>query len=249
LLILIILFACLFAFESDIWMSGFLLYLSLNLSVFQKTINHIVPMLDNSQKTSARSLLSTMTIWDTQKLSVLGMTKLTIELLTFRFVHGWLMPLVLFFLLGGVASFLYMALVSASLAWVGNDQNGQQFNWFSNRMRDALALIPTVIMAPIFSVFKSSPGWLSRFKVNHKAWQQGGWSRIELLWLSVLSAGCKSELAGPLMLDEVKLARPKLNADKGVETAHIEIATNWILRFKCFTLILLTLIFALVTTL
>ncbi|MDO6719236.1 cobalamin biosynthesis protein [Psychrosphaera sp. 1_MG-2023] len=237
--IAIVLFAVLFAFENDVWTQGFLLYLSLSLSTHTRVFQQLRPLLENNQKSAARTLLATITIWDTTKLSLLGINKLILELLIFRFVHGWLFPLIAFGLFGAAGSLLYIAIVATQFAWLSYDKKISDFGQFSTRMLDTLSFIPSLFLAPMFSVFCSSPGWLNTFSNTKKQWTENRGSLTHLLWLAIVSAGCKCELAGPLMLNDHKVPRPRINFAKAIGPEHITQLLNWIVRFKIFTLTLL----------
>lgn len=237
--IAIVLFAVLFSFENDIWTQGFLLYLSLSYSAHARVVQQLRPLLENNQKSAARTLLATVTIWDTNKLSLLGMNKLILELLLYRFIHGWLFPIIAFAFLGATGSLLYIAIVATQFAWPSHQKNINDFGRFSTRLLDTLSFIPSVILAPMFSVFCSSPGWLTTFTNSKKQWTENFGSVTLLLWLSIVSAGCKCELAGPLMLNDHKVPRPRINLGKSINADHITQVLNWIVRFKLFTLTLL----------
>lgn len=246
-LVVIILFACLFAFKNDMLTQGLLLYLSLSVTRHERVMSHLAHMIKHNQKAPARALLATSSPFDNNKLSSLGMTKMGVEQLIFRFFHGWIMPILLFSLFGGATSFMYMVLVSAQITWLPYNAERRQFGQFAMQLRDTIAFIPTLVLLPTFSVFKSSPGWFNIYQSVRVNWFAAGWSKIDLAWLSVTAAGLKCELGGPLMLNNQKLARPRVLQHALTTVESINQTRQWIARFKIFTIFMLSLLFIVLT--
>ena len=113
-----------------------------------------------------------------------------------------------------------------------------------------LELVPTYIIAPIYSVFSSSPNWLRYVRFVKTDWKASKASSFNtLIWLSVVAAGCKSELAGPLMIDGEKVSRPRINKDAPINEQAISHLLQWNNRFRfCFVLINITILIALFLT-
>jgi cobalamin biosynthesis protein CobD/CbiB len=169
------------------------------------------------------------------------------ETLTIRFVSLWLVPILLFIFLNGIWAFGYRALIEAYFIWLPQRQGFQYFGTAVSKIKNLVELIPTMIFAPIFSVFRSSPGWLSLVNSEKTQWQQSKASPyINLIWLSIVAAGCKSELAGPLMLDGKKLSRPRLNQGAAVSHKNVLQLTSWVnsfrLTFVAFNTIIIVLL-------
>lgn len=248
-LLLIILFALLFAMPMDIWTQGVLLYLALGYQSQANTSKQIEESLKAQQKQLARSLLKENTIYQTDKLSELGIKKLTMESLIGQFVSAWLMPIVLFLLFGGITALCYRMLLEAYFAWHPNlpklKQFGQPVVWLKN----AIEWLPSMLLAPVYSVLKSSPGWL---RVSNKAKQQ--WPKeqskeLNLYWLAIVSCGCKIELAGPVMAAGEKIRRPRLNQGAPLGDNNIRQLLIWNNRFRfilvLFNITVISLLFGL----
>ena len=248
-LIGILMAAILFIAPDDIWTEGILLYFSLGYQACARQLKQLQTCIAHQQKSAARSLLAKLSEYNTDKLSILGLNKLSVEVATQRFVSEWLMPVVLFLSLGGIAAFLFRALVEAHKAWVPSSPQHQAFGRGAFQSKNMLELLPTWLIAPIYSVFKSSPGWFSLVRSARPVWRQSAVSSFNhLVWLSIVSAGCKSELAGPVMLKQHKHRRPRLNQGLPINDKAITQILNWNLRFQTFILIfLLTLLFLLGT--
>jgi len=67
----------------------------------------------------------------------------------------------------------------------------------------------------------------------------------QLIWLSVVSAGCKSELAGPLMINNKKLTRPRLNQGLPINETAIGQLLAWNNRFRLVVISFISLLFIL----
>ena len=232
-LILTILLSILFVVQNDVWTQGLLLYLSLGYQGFAAQAKSIASAVQKQQKSACRYLLSQYSPYDTSKLSLLGIKKLTIETQMTRFVSLWLMPILLFIFFNGVCAFVYRAIIEAYYIWLPQRHGFSQFGTAVYKIKNVFELIPTFILAPAFSVFKSSPGWLSIIKKLKGEWLASRISSYSsLIWLSIVSAGCRIELAGPLMLDGVKLTRPRINQAKDVNDNAIIDIISWVNRFR-----------------
>lgn len=239
-IILIIIVALAFAFPVDYWTNAVLLYLSLSLGRYRHAAFDLIPMLENNQKVSAKSLLQPLSRCQTATLSELGLRKLIIELLTVRLLHGWLMPLIAYFVIGGLGCLLYVALYSAYLSWFVAGHASQPFLKTIRGIITTVGAIPSYFFAPAFSVFSTSPRWLSLFNQHRKAWSQQGWASIDLLWLAIVAAGCRCEVAGPVIIDGKKQPRERLNYQAAVNDHHIKQLLRWQSRFAIFVLGLLS---------
>ncbi len=232
-LIAVIVGSVLFAVTNDIWTQAVLLYFSLG---YQQVANHakeIQSCILQGQKSAARSLLAQVTEFDVSKLSDLGVNKLILESLTARFVSFWLVPCLLFLLFDGFTAFMYRALLEAYLVWQPATPHFQHFGLAVFKVKNAIEAIPTLLFAPIFSVFKSSPQWIRLVRSTKSQWLQAKVSSFNsLIWLSIIAAGCKTELAGPLMLQQQKIARPRINQGEHLEPAIISQLLKWNNRFR-----------------
>ena len=240
----------LFVVENDVWTQGLLLYLSLGYQSFAAQSKAIAQASAKQQKSACRYLLSQFSPYDSSKLSLLGINKLTVETLTIRFVSLWLLPILLFIFIDGVWAFCYRALIEAYFIWLPQRQGFQYFGTAISKVKNIVELIPTWLFGPIFSVFKSSPGWLTLVNQTKGQWRAANASPFgNLIWLSIVSAGTKAELAGPLMLDGKKISRPRINLGANISETAIEQLLHWINRFRLvflsFNLITIVLLGAL----
>lgn len=232
-LILTIVFSILFVVTNDVWTQGLLLYLSLGYQGFAAQSKAISQAAAKQQKSACRYLLGQFSPYDSSKLSLIGINKLTVETLIIRFVSLWLLPVLLFIFIDGVWAFGYRALMEAYFIWLPQRSGFKYFGNAIAKVKNLVELVPTLLFAPIFSVFKSSPGW-AKLAVQAKSdWLKSGASpQINLVWLSIVSVGCKAELAGPLMLDGEKIARPRLNLGAQINEQTISQLLSWIDRFR-----------------
>lgn len=232
-LILTILLSILFAVTNDVWTQGLLLYLSLGYQGFAAQSKAIAQAAIKQQKSACRYLLSQYSPYDSSKLSLIGINKLTIETLVVRFVSLWLLPILLFIFFDGVWAFCYRAIMEAYFIWLPQRSGFKYFGTAISKVKNLIELIPTWLFAPVFSIFKSSPGWFSLVNQTKVEWRKSGASPYSnLVWLSVVSAGCRAELAGPLMLDGQKISRPRINVGAEISAPMIEQVLQWIGRFR-----------------
>ncbi len=232
-LIITILLSILFVVENDVWTQGLLLYLSLGYQSFAAQADAIAQASSKQQKSACRYLLGQYSPYDTSKLSLIGINKLTVETQVIRFVSLWLLPILLFIFFNGVVAFCYRALMEAYFIWLPQRAGFQNFGTGVSKIKNVVELIPTMVFAPIFSVFKSSPGWWRLVKHTKQGWSESAASPfINLIWLSIVTAGCKIELAGPLMIDGKKLARPRLNEGATLDHSAITQVSSWVNRFR-----------------
>lgn len=232
-LLLAILFSVLFISENDVWTQALLLYLSLGYQPMANQAKTISQCVANDQKSAARSLLKLNSPYDTSRLTLLGINKLSIELTTIYFVSTWVMPVVLFLLFDGVVAFAYRAIIEAYFCWLPQVPSTRYFGKGVTFVKNTIELLPTVIIAPIYSIFSSSPNWLRYLSSIKPEWKKSKASSTNtLMWLSIVSAGCKSELAGPLMIDGEKIARPRINKNAPINEQAITHLLNWNNRFR-----------------
>lgn len=232
-LILTILLSILFVVENDVWTQGLLLYLSLGYQGFSAQAKAIAQAATKQQKSACRYLLGQYSPYDSSKLSLIGINKLTVEILIIRFVSLWLLPILLFIFIDGVWAFCYRALMEAYFIWLPQRNGFKYFGTAISKIKNLVELIPTCLFSPVFSVFKSTPGWMKLVNQTRFQWQHSGASPvINLVWLSIVAVGCKVELAGPLMLDGKKIDRPRLNTGAGITEQAINQVLQWIDRFR-----------------
>ena len=237
-LILTLLFSILFVVTNDVWTQGLLLYLSLGYQGFAAQSKAIAQAAARQQKSACRYLLGQYSPYDSSKLSLIGINKLTIETLIIRFISLWLLPVLLFICFDGVWAFCYRALMEAYFIWLPQRKGFNHFGTAITKVKNLVELLPTFIFAPIFSVFKSSPGWLKLVNQAKSEWRSSTASpMINLVWLSIVAVGCKAELAGPLMLDGNKIRRPRLNLGAAITEQAITQLIQWIDRFRLSLLV------------
>lgn len=237
-LILTIVLSILFVVKNDVWTQGLLLYLSLGYQGFAAQAKNIATAVEQQQKSVCKYLLSQYSPYESNKLSLLGIKKLTVETLTMRFVSLWLMPILLFIFFNGVCAFAYRAIIEAYFIWLPERKGFNSFGTGVAKIKNLLELFPTFIFAPAFSVLKTSPGWNKEFKKIKQAWLEAGVSsRNNLMWLTIVASGCRSELAGPLMLDNEKLKRPRIYQGSDVPDTAIKETISWFNRFRTIFLL------------
>lgn len=242
-LILVIVAALLFAMIDDVWTQAVLLYLALGYQAVANDAKQISNGLLSQQKQLARSLLKLHSPFQTDKLSALGLNKLTLEAVIFSFVSYWLMPIVMFLLIDGVAALIYRMIVEAYYCWFPLNPKTKHFGRAVFKIKTAIDFLPSLIVAPVYSVFKSSPGWTKLLSAAKSGWREVYPSMdIQLYWLSIVAAGCKAELAGPVMLGDKKLKRPKINLGQEVSEDTTKQLLSWNNRFRLFVVFVLALI-------
>ncbi|NVK24014.1 MAG: cobalamin biosynthesis protein [Gammaproteobacteria bacterium] len=253
-LLLAILFALLFVAENDVWTHALLLYLSLGYQPVANRTLAINQCVDHNQKSAAKSLLAQHCPYDVNRLSLFGVNKLSIEMASIYFVSAWLMPALLFIVFNGVAAFAYRAVFEAYLCWLPQSPTTRYYGKGVTAVKNTIEILPTYFFAPIYSVFSSSPGWSRLIRNTKVKWQESKASNNNLLvWLSIVAAGCKSEMAGPLMISDRKIVRPRINSqsDKTLSQPNKTMIhlLNWNNRFR-FTVVLfnMAILFALIFT-
>lgn len=237
-----ILGSILFAVTNDVWTQAVLLYFSLGYQTIANQASAVQTCISQKQKSASKTVLAHITEFDTDKLSELGVNKLTLETLIKHFVSFWLLPIILFLLFNGLIAILYRALLEAYTIWQPKNIEYKYFGQAVFKVKNVIELLPTLLIAPIYSVFKSSPSWSNHVTSTKQQWQQAQVSSYnELIWLSIVSAGCKSELAGPLMLQQQKIARPRINQGAPLFPVAIGELLSWNNRFR-ITFILFNII-------
>lgn len=244
----IILLALLFAITNDPITQGVLLYCSLGYQDCAKQLQQIPKLLKNNQKRLSRSLLAEQCEFNTQKLSPLGINKLSVETLSQKFLSEWLMPIVLFIVIDGVAALLYRLLIESVKSWSVFAPATKDFGRFAHQLKYVLELIPSWILGVVFSAFKHTSGWFRLHKQLRKSWYATPYnSGSSLLFLSIIARGCKMEIAGPVMWEEIKISRAKINQGVSVNDDVISQLTAWVNSFRFagigFILILLLSVF------
>lgn len=232
--------ALLFIMPYDLVTEAVLLYLSMGFHAVSKTSKQIEDALANEQKSVAKSYLAEMTAVSTKPLSPLGIIKTTLEENILAWVNKWLMPVTLFLLFGGVAAISYAIITTAVLSWPILNPKFNAFSTIPHKIKTWFELPFTLVLLPIFSIFKSSPGWLKLALSNRAQWPSQQ-SFTELLWCSVVAAGCKIEMAGPVMFDQTKVPRIRLKAGEAPNQTAIKKLRNWQSRFTIFCVFLFVL--------
>lgn len=223
----------LFAVTNDVWTQAILLYFALGYQTVANQASAIQTCISQKQKSAAKTILSHITEFDVDRLSELGINKLTLESVIKRFVSYWLMPVIIFIIFNGFIAILYRALLEAYTVWQPKNPKFKHFGQAVFSIKNGFEFLPTLLIAPIYSVFKSSPFWSRYVSTNKHQWQQSQTSSFnQLVWLSIVSAGCKSELAGPLMLNQQKLTRPRINQGAPLFPSAIGELLNWNNRFR-----------------
>lgn len=237
-LIATIIGSILFAITNDIWTQAILLYFALGYQSVANQANAVQTCISQKQKSAAKTVLAHITEFEVDKLSELGVNKLTLESVIKRFVSFWLLPVILFLIFDGFTAIMYRALLEAYIVWQPKTDKYKHFGQAVFKVKNAIELLPRLFIAPIYSVFKSSPSWSHYVSSTKEQWQQAqASSHNQLIWLSIVSAGCKSELAGPLMLQQKKIARPRINQGAPLFSSAIGELLSWNNRFRaCFIL-------------
>lgn len=231
--------ALLFIMPYDLVTESVLLYLSMGFHAISNQSKNIEDALANEQKSMARTLLAELSSVDVSKLSPLGIIKNTLEVNIMAWLSHWLIPIVLFLLVGGLASFAYAIVITAVNAWPVLNPKFSAFGSLPHKFKTWFELPFTLVLLPLFSVFKSSPGWL-KVSLNNRAQWPRTQSITELLWLSLVAAGCKIEMAGPLMFDGHKVSRIRLKAGAAPDQTAIRALRHWQHRFVIFSVCLLS---------
>lgn len=239
--------ALLFVMPYDLVTEAVLLYLSMGFHAVSAANKNIEDALRNKQKSLARSFLTEITTVSTNRLSELGIIKTTLEESILAWLNQWLMPVVLFICFGGIASFAYALITTAINSWPILNPKFKDFAAIPHKIKTWFELPFTLVLLPLFSIFKSSPGWLKITFTNRLAWPSKS-SLTELLWCSVVAAGCKIEMAGPVMFDDQKVTRVRLKAGAAPDQTALKSLRHWQHRFTVFS-VLLILLFWLVANL
>ncbi|MUH72927.1 cobalamin biosynthesis protein [Psychrosphaera haliotis] len=236
----VIVWSLLFVMPYDIWTESVLLYISLSYHSVSKVNKALEEALANKQNTLAKDYLSETASFDTKRLSSLGLTKGALEIEINAWVTTWLMPVALFIALGGLASLAYRVLDIVTKQWLALNPKYSDFGLPTTAIKTSLDWLLSALIAPIFSVFKSSPGWWSLFQRNKNRWPAEQ-SLVDLVWMSIVAAGCRIEMAGPTMFNDVKV--PRLRINEGQKPNHGAIAQlrHWLARFTGFLLLLILL--------
>ena len=247
-LIGVIIGSILFAVTNDIWTQAILLYFALGYQHVANQASAVQACITKNQKSAARTILANISEFDVNRLSELGINKLTLETLIKRFVSFWLTPVILFLVFDGFTALMYRALVEAYIVWQPKNVTLQYFGQAVFKVKNIIEFIPTIVVAPIYSVFTSSPYWTKHIKTTKSQWQHAKASSFnQLIWLSIVSAGCKSELAGPLMLQQQKIERPRINQGAPLYPSAIGVLLSWNNRFRAsfilFNIITLTTLY------
>lgn len=247
-LIGVIIGSILFAVTNDIWTHAILLYFALGYQNVANQASSVQACITKNQKSAAKTILANISEFDVNRLSELGINKLTLESLLKRFVSFWLTPVILFLVFDGFIVLMYRALLEAYIVWQPKNVKFQYFGQAVFKVKSAIEFLPTIVVAPIFSVFRSSPHWTKYIKTTKNQWQHTKTSSFnQLIWLSIVSAGCKSELAGPLMLQQQKIERPRINQGAPLYPSAIGVLLSWNNRFRAsfilFNIITLTTLY------
>jgi cobalamin biosynthesis protein CobD/CbiB len=232
-LIATIIGSILFAVTNDVWTQAILLYFALGYQTVANQASAVQTCISQKQKSAAKTILAHITEFDTDKLTELGVNKLTLESVIKRFVSFWLLPIILFLLFDGFIAIMYRALLEAYIVWQPKNIKFKHFGQAVFKVKNTIELLPRLFIAPIYSVFKSSPSWSHYVSSVKEQWKQAqASSHNQLIWLSIVSAGCKSELAGPLMLQQQKIARPRINQGAPLFPSAIGELLSWNNRFR-----------------
>ena len=238
LIIAVLTISIVFVSTYDLWTQGLMLYFSLGYQTTARVSDEVITACHNKQFSLAKDLLKQITVYDTERLTALGIHKLTMESCLFHFVRLWLMPILLFLFFGGFASLTYAALAQAYYSWLPAKH---KYHYFGKPVSACIYLVewlPTLIFAPIYSLFKLAPNtsthWITLFKL-----QQGTKSPItpESLWMSIVASGCDTELSGPLMLNSVKIKRPHILKGHRQNKKAIAELLSWNNYFRLFILV------------
>ncbi|MDA8622164.1 cobalamin biosynthesis protein [Psychrosphaera sp.] len=240
IIVAVIIWSLLFIMPYDLWTEAVLLYISLSYHSISKINRNLEEALANKQNTLAKDYLSESALFDTKRLSSLGLTKGALEVEMHSWVTTWLMPIALFIALGGVASLAYRVLDTAAKQWLAINPKYGDFGLPTAAIKASIDWILTALVAPIFSVFKSSPGWWSTFKRHKNKWPSEQ-SLVDLIWMSIVATGCRIEMAGPTMFNGVKVSRVRINEGQKPDHDAIAQLRHWITRFSVFLLFLILL--------
>lgn len=243
----VIIWALLFIMPYDVWTEAILLYISLSYHSVTKVNKSIKDALHNKQNTLAKDYLAEHAEFDTKPLSTLGIVKGALELEIRSWATAWLTPIILFLTFGGVAAIAYRVLDIAVQRWCAFDPKFDSFGLPSLAIRSTLDWLIAVIVAPIYSVFKSSPGWWRMFRKYQPDWPKQQ-SLVELVWSCIVAAGCRIEMAGPAMFNGVKVKRLRINEGQKPSQTTIAELQSWNTRFIIFVLVLILLFWLIANT-
>ncbi len=237
ILVLTILWALLFIMPDDglnaLITEAVLLYISLGYFGFSRQSKIIEQALNKKQHAVAKSYLAELVNTDANVLSPLGITKTVLELEVTHWFSRWLMPLILFLAFGGVLSLSYVLLAILCQAWPSLAPNVGRFGQPALLIKSLLDWPITILCAPIYSIFKSSPGWLTLYNQNKSQWPNNQ-SKVDLLWMCIVASGCKIEMAGPLMYAGTKVKRIRLNEGQHPDQNTIRQLRHWHRRVVLF---------------
>lgn len=231
-----ILLTVIFGFPDDALTQAPLLFLALGYQDSHQQAGHIKDLLSRQQKSTAAVLLANQTHYQTNNLSELGVIKLTNELLISRFVSYWLVPIFIFLVFNGFTALLVRCLMDAYRAWTPENSQLKHFSKATQALKQLIELPVTVMVAPVFSVFQLSSGWFSTYRQNKAIWQSSHLSLVSLVWFSLVAKGGNTPMGGPVMVNDNKFRRPRINQQAAATIDSISLVQKWIRRFQIFTI-------------
>lgn len=225
-----------------LWQS-LLLYLALGPLTFKHSANSIIKSIDSGDKYQAKQTLQKLALRETSSLSVMGLSKASIEMLVLKPLQQTITVSILFLIGGGLLAISYRLILEMHYAWNQKLYKMRSFGRFANAVTQIFTWLPSrmILIGGLFLSFGQQSRLLWRltmphfFKLDNNALMQ-----FFALALNV-------RLGGVAMYNGAKLRREEFNSKgKQPELQDIRQCYRFLDRINYLIIILIFAYFILV---
>jgi adenosylcobinamide-phosphate synthase len=205
------------------WPAGFdalLLYLCLDHRHFSSQVTIVAGSLQRQQLQLAKDQLQPMLRRDCGQLSATGLAKAGVEVLAQRQLRHFAAVLFWFLVAGAVTALAWRLVVELQQAWSGKITNQRHFG-------SAVSRLGRLMLWPVCWLQGALVAMLFRFVQSVRYFrnsQQAGLPAAQRWYLSAWSAGLQRNLAGPVMIQGVKIRRERIGPDRAPDLADLILA-------------------------
>jgi adenosylcobinamide-phosphate synthase len=216
--------------EFPVFFDGLLLLVSIQFQGFIKQGKKISSALVNNKKVLARHLLAQIVLRETDKLSVVGIAKGTIESLLLRFNQQFSSVIFWYFVLGGLGALSYRLLYEFSHCWNIKQVRFVHFGQPLAHLVQLLQWLPIRLACGALVVGQNVSTAIQAYR--SLVAKNGKHGTAHMLLLSLQGGALGIELSGPAYYDGKKIRSAKCAGDREARPVDIERTIHAIQKAK-----------------
>ncbi len=198
----------------------------------------IMIALKSEKKVLARSILSTMVLRNTDKLSPLGIAKAAIEGLLLRAANQYVGTLFWYLIFGGLGAITYRILFEFAQAWNTKMPNYRHFGQPVRSVFNLLAWLPSRIFVICLATAENISGAIKAMRNRPRLAKSNG------KFLSVCGGALGVQLSGPAYYAGQKVRAPRVGGPREVRFADMPRALNALMKTSAVMMVLMLFVMA-----